>query len=279
MKSVISIFLNTLGLVPSNSNFAKFKEIIEDIPTSLLCSKLTKHLFGARSDRSRLIKSLKLDPKEEGYLIRLLPEYDDTIWNRLRFCGSGISQDMFENIAIHGDISSNHKLLPNKYTREFIDHFEYLWLRDKALRRIEWKLLQIGSLPNQKPLLFYIPEDTAKYILKEKTNLIDVIAIKCECWSPLNQNLFTITIGQALLWKAKEDPNISEKLYQSLERWLKLDPLHATVILGDSLGYDHKHKYDRIKLEERFEIRIRSSKKLTGKFNSLVNPNHEENKK
>ncbi len=84
-------------------------------------------------------------------------------------------------------------------------------------------------------------------------------------------------MGQILLYKAKTDPNISEELYQSLEKWLKLDPLHATVILGDSLAYDHKYDVDTLK--ERFEIRIRSNKKLTGEFNSLVNPKYEENKK
>ena len=82
--------------------------------------------------------------------------------------------------------------------------------------------------------------------------------------------LFIYSIGKSLVRKAKYDSSVPLSLYNHLKRWVRLDPLHSTVIMIESLNDDSS--YDVDKLTQFFDTRIRSSKKLTKIFNSVVNP-------
>ena len=268
IRSVIDNFINVLGLGPSSDKYEKYREILDNVPTSLLCSKLAKQRFRICFDRKKLIKSLQLKGAKENTLIMFLPNSGYDLWDRLRFCGSGITQTMFEGMLIHGDIQSKNKILPDLYTQDFLDLFEYLWERDGALRRLELDLLQIGRIYNRDKLIFSLSDDIINVIIDTETKLISVIGRDRSRVNQSESDLLTYSIGKSLVYKAKNDLSVSPDLCKQLKQWIKLDPTLGTTILITSIRSDFT--YDTVILKERFINRIRSNKKLTGKFNDLV---------
>jgi len=268
VRSLIDSLLFSLGLVPSNTNFEEIKKNIENIELSKISSILLKYRFRGSSDRHRLIEKLDKLGLNREIQDRIYSDMDssDTLWDRLKYCGSGIEKFMFDNIPIEGSHYSTYKILTgNTYSKEFLKRFEYLWVRDKALRRLEWKLLKIGRLYNRTPIILYMPDDIVDKILDKKTDLIDVIAISCESWSLTNQNLFRYSIGKALIYRAKHDSNIHRNIYKLFRQWLDLDPVHCVVIMGNSLK--KSGEYNSTKLLDRFHNRIKSDKHLGKKLN------------
>ena len=235
--SSTDVTLNILGLSDNSS-----KNIINNISVPVLCNKLIKHHCGARVDRKRLIKSFHLTDEDQMRLsIKLSPDKDD-LWSKLKYCGSTITQDMFYNVNMKGNKKSNHKLLTDTYSQEFIDLFEKLWANDKILRHIEWGLLRIGSF-NRPDLLFVdLPQNI--------NNLIDL-------WS---SNILNEEMGKSLLFKCK-----NMEIYDELRRWYKLDTSHCVIILADT--YDSIiDEFNETLLTERFTNRIKSVRHLTIKF-------------
>ena len=105
--------------------------------------------------------------------------------------------------------------------------------------------------------------DVAEKILNPSTNLIDVIAVR-ECWSSYDIKLLRHSIGKSLVYKTKYDPNITREIRQLFIQWLVLDPIHCVVILADSLKKSGEYSYG--KLLERFQIRVKSDKRLGRKL-------------
>ena len=89
-------------------------------------------------------------------------------------------------------------------------------------------------------------EETTEHILNPKTNLIDVISIGDE----FHDQTLIHSIGKALIYKAKHDPNIKHKIYKLFIKWLDLDPIHCVVILGNSLR--KSGEYSSAKLLEQY---------------------------
>ena len=250
-RSLVDSILFILGLVPSNTNFEEIKENINDIPLSKISSVLLNHHFQSSQNRDQLIK--KLVDETQDMIFSEIKDSDD-LWERLQYCGSGLSKKLFNNIKIDGTHRPTFKILKNStYSKKFLKNFENLWKRDKALRRLEWKLLKIGRLYNRDKIILHMTEETTEHILKPDTNLIDVISIEDE--------ILTHSIGKALIYKAKHDPNIKHKIYKLFIKWLDLDPIHCVVILGNSLR--KSGEYSSAKLLERFQTRIKSDKTLT----------------
>lgn len=261
MRSLVDTLLFTLGLVPSNGNFDKIKENLEYIPLSKISSVLLKYRFRGSANRYRLVEKLGIDRETQDMICSEM-ENSDSLWDRLRYCGSGIEKFMFNEIPINGSHRPTFKILKgNTYSLEFLNRFKYLWKRDKALRRLEWELLKIGRLYNRTPIILHMPNDFVDKILDPRTNLIDAIAISCESWSLTNQNVFRYGIGKALVYKAKHDPNIPHNIYRLFIQWLDLDPIHCVVILGNSIK--KSGEYSAAKLLERFRTRIKSDKHLS----------------
>ena len=93
-------------------------------------------------------------------------------------------------------------------------------------------------------------------ILSKNTNLIDVIS--------LNDKQLTYSIGKSLVYKSKHDSNINHSIYKLFKLWLDLDPIHCSVILGNSLK--KSGEYNATKLLDRFKNRIRSDRLLSNKL-------------
>jgi hypothetical protein len=260
-QSLVDIYLNCLGLLPSNKKNQKLKDFLQGISTSRLASKLTKQRFRASTDPLKLIKHVvDID-------IPLVQPH--TLWDKLRLCGSGICESMFTGIPIRGNYISNHKLLPDTYSEKFLGLFEYLWKRDKALCKLEWKMMGIGRLNSRNHLLYSLSNEIIDYILGDNPKLTQVMAMAMEI-----SELQVHSLGLSLVYKAIIDPGISDELSKDIEIWFQLDPTHASLTLARSI--DDTIEYDVDRLTERFETRIRSSKILTGKFNYRVNPKYIE---
>lgn len=261
VRSLVDSFLFTLGLLPSNDNFQKIIENLTHIPLSDLSSILLKYRFRGSENRDRLIEKLdKLDVDQETQNMIIYESTDgNNLWNRLRYCGSGITPSMFDNMPMDGNHRATYKILEgNTYTKNFLKRFEYLWVRDKALRQLEWGLLKIGNIYNRSKLIVKISDNTVEKLLKTNTTLIDIISLACD------DELFLYSIGKSLVYKAKHDSNIENKTYKLFVKWLKLDPIHCTVILGNSLR--ESGTYSVPSLIDRFQTRVKSDKYLTKKL-------------
>ncbi len=253
MLSLVDITLHILDLTDDRS-----REIIGNINQTELSVKLLNQLYSARTDRKRFINSLSLNLADEMYLkINLPKEREDDLWSRLHYSGSSITECMFENITVKGTLKSNHKLLSNDYySLEFLQHFEQLWKADKALRKIEWKLLCTGYFTHHRDLLFKLDRDIIELILSDKTKLIDIVVT----------DIFNSDIAEVLLNKLKRDmPDHSKEI----EKWYKLDSNHCLIILADT--YDNTYDgYNSKLLMERFTTRIKSVRHLTSEFKNLI---------
>lgn len=248
-QSLVDSLLFTLGLVPSNVKYQKIKSKLEHIPLSRLSSVLQKYSFRGSDNRIKIIKALKLDNDAHQMIVDNMDQ-TNTIWDRLRYSGSLITENMFENIE--GDYKSDYKMLTGYYSEDFLNRFEYLYERDKALRRLEWDLLKIGQIHHRAELLI---NNNDKLILSnDNMTLIDIIN------SSLNDNeLLFRSIGKSLVYKVKYD-HVDHNLYKAIKTWLNIDPIHCTVILADSLM--KSGEYNIHKLTDRFKTRIRSNHKL-----------------
>jgi hypothetical protein len=252
MLSLADVTLSILDLTDTKS-----KDIINGLDQIMLSDKLIKHRYNARTNRKHLIKSLNLKIEDEMYLTIKLPKNQEDLWSMLRYCGSGITQSMFSDIKIQGSIASNHKLLLEKYSLEFLERFEFLWKADKALRKIEWKLLRIGSFPQREDIINKLDIDKIDLISLRRTTLIDII---------INVNAVISDVGKILLNKIKRDVSGRAK---DFEKWHKLDEYYFTIILADK--YDNKDDgYNIESILDLFITRIKSVKHLTLEFESLL---------
>ena len=243
MLSAVDVVLNILDLSDEIS-----RNIIMGINNTLLCDKLFNHRYAARTSRKLLIKSLGFNISNEIYLTIRLSKNKEGLWNQLKYCGSSICQNMFDNITIYGKHKSNHKLLTECYSREFIDLFEKLWKADKALKKLEWKLLRIGSINTE--FFLNLDNNTIETIMDDKTSLIDIVLLK----------LFNKNIGLVLISKIND---------KNIDKWYELDSENCLMILVSI--YDSEHDYfNNDTLTKRFINRIKSVKELTDEFSSLI---------
>ena len=208
---------------------------INDISLLRLGNILLEYRLKSHGDRNKLMEQLRIKTE--------LPE-SRGLWDDLVFCGSGLTESMFDNVnSIEGSYS--HKMLIDIYSSEFIELFDYLWKRDKVLRKLEWDLLKIGRLYNRDFIIFVLDNEMMDII--RKGDLIDII-------EGGNEDM-VYGIGKSLVYMSR-----GIKYYNDFKKWLKSDSLHATVILSNSLNKDGK--YDKKNLKERYENRIKSDKKL-----------------
>lgn len=243
MLSAVDVVLDILDLSDEIS-----RNIIMGIDNTLLCDKLFNHRCASRTSRKVLIKSLDLNTSNEIYLTIRLSKDKEGLWNKLKYCGSSICQNMFDNITIYGKHKSNHKLLTERYSKEFIELFEKLWKADKALKKLEWKFLRIGSINTE--FLLNLDNNTIEIIMDEKTTLIDIVLL----------NLFNKNIGPVLISKIND---------KNIDKWYELDSENCLMILASIYNSDHDY-FDNDILTKRFINRIKSVKELTGEFSSLL---------
>lgn len=220
MRSLIDALLITLELLPSNENYEEIKSNLENISLSVLSKIMIKS--GNRYD---LIEKLNLDRNIKELIWSELPESKNS-----------------DDILQYGNVDDKMELY------------------DRAIRKLEWKMLKIGTIYNRDEIITSMKKnrkkDIAKKILEKDTTLIDIISFS------VNQDfeLLIYSIGKCLVYKAKHDSNIKHTEYKLFRKWLKLDPIHSVVILADSINSDGY--YNSVKLLERFQNRIRSNKYL-----------------
>ena len=237
-RSLIDSLLFALRLVPTNAKFRKLKQELQDIPLSKLSSILLNHRFSSFSDLNQLNKLAN----SFDITIKI-----DNIWDRLVVCGTLIDQKLFNNIDIIGPYQPTYKILQGyTYSQNFLTRFDFLWKRDKALRKLEWKLLKIGKIYNRDKIINTLSDNEIDIIANN--DLIEIIK--------LNNSLLNASIAKSLLYKIKQDPQY-HNIYENIKTWYKLDELHCLVILADSLK--ESGIYSTI-LMERYETRIKSLK-------------------
>ena len=276
-RSLVKTFLFTLGLVvvvPSNDKYEEIKTYLDDIPLSKLGSIMLNHRNKGYWDRNKLVKKLFKDDFGLSF-----DQSETNIWKRLQYCGSGITKSMFvssnennyqgnennnNNIIMEGTYLSTYKILHgNTYSKNFLKRFKYLWKRDEALRRLEWKLLKIGRLHDRDYLIQNLSKSTVNVLLNHDNNLIDIIRILSRGGYSNNNNVnnkLIRSIGKSLIYKYNSD----DDYYELFVKWLDLDPIHCPVILATSL--ERSGKYNNKELIEKFTNRIKSDKKLTRKL-------------
>lgn len=236
VRNLIAATLNILfgNRFPSPKILNLLKGKIHDIPTSKLGKILLDYRLRGHGDRKTLMNHLKIKAE--------LPE-SRGLWDDLVFCGSGITESMFDNVQLDGSYS--HKMLTDTYSKDFIELFDYLWKRDKAIRILEWVFLRIGRLYNRDIIIFDL-DDVMINIIKQG-DIIDIIETGDED--------MVYGIGKSLVYITR-----GIKHYNDFKEWIKTDPIHSTVILATSLKEDGT--FDIKKLNERYENRIKSNKKL-----------------
>lgn len=261
MRSLIDVLLFTLGLVPSNDKYDKIKSKLNHIPLSKISSVLQKQHSRASGDRYKLVGSLDLNRETED-LICAYMNTSEGLWDKLKYCGSGINKSLFDDILVKGKYRSGRDILPKKYSKKFLDRFEYLWKRDKALRKLEWDFLKVGRIYNRDKIITSMSDKIVKTILNPKTTLIDIIELSN---NNDDNNKLLHSIGKCLVYKGKHDPNIDHKVYKLFRRWLERDQIHCIVILANSLK--SSGNYSLPILMSRFKNRIKSNKKLSRYIN------------
>ena len=236
VRSLIDATLNILfgTRLPSPKILKLIQDKIHDIPKSRLADILIEYRLKGHGNRKTLMKHLRIKAE--------LPE-SRGLWDDLVFCGSGITESMFDNVQLEGSYS--YKMLTDTYSKDFIELFDYLWKRDKAIRMLEWGFLRIGRLYNRDIIIFDL-DDVMINIIKQG-DIIDIIEAGDED--------MVYGIGKSLVYITR-----GLKHYNDFKEWIKTDPIHSTVILATSLKEDGT--FDTKKLNERYENRIKSNKKL-----------------
>lgn len=237
VRSLIDATVNILfgDRLPSPKVLKVLKNKIHNVPLSKLSSILLEYNLNGRGKRNNLLKQLNITAE--------LPE-SRGLWDDLVFCGSGLTPSLFQNLdVIEGDYS--HKLLADTYSEEFIELFDYLWKRDKVLRQLEWGLLKIGRIYNRDVIIFDLDKERMDII--KLGNLVDIIETS-------NGDL-VYGISKSLVYRTRGLKN-----YNNFKEWIRKDPIHASVILANSLDKDGK--YDVKKLNARYDNRIKSHNKL-----------------
>jgi len=236
MRSLYDVAINILfnNRSPSSDELDVIKSKIGDISLRKLSKILLDYRLNGQGDRFLLIKKLHIKTE--------LPE-SEGLWDDLVFCGSGLTPSLFDNVEKEG--YCYHKLLKGTYSEEFIELFDYLWKRDKVLRILEWKHLKIGKIYHRDAIIYEMNDKMINTI--KKHNLINIIEH--------SSDEMVYGISKSLVYRSRGLDN-----YENFKDWIKKDPIHASVILANSL--DHKGNYNKKKLETRYENRVRSDRKL-----------------
>lgn len=253
IRSLQDAFLITLGLVPSNDIFAKFRNKIRHVPLSTLSSVLSNHAIKPTLDKTLLLKKINLKHQLYKELTKELPK-SESLWDRLKLMGSGLEPKHFKDIPIEGNYST--ELIEGNFSSQFIDRLEKLLPNDQALRKLEWNFLKIGRIYNRDELLNTLKPREIE-IINQSTDLTEVL-------SRLKSNkLLIYSVGKALVYRSKHDPDISPVIYKECKKWVKLDPIHCSVILDQSLQ-------EGANLKDLMNSRIVSNKRLTKQLQIMI---------
>ncbi len=255
----LDYLLFTIGLLPSNDKYLKIKKKLNHVSLSKIFSLLYYFRFRAISkpiNPINLIEKLKLSENTKKYINNI--SYDENnIWQRLKCCGSGITKDHFIETKIY--TVKNHKYNNtilfdnNNYSKSFINLFEFLWERDIALRRLEWKLLRVVHIYHRNDIIIGMDSNIIYTMLHK--DLIDIIII--------GSDKLIYSIGRSLIFKLKD-----HNIYKMCRKMLELDTAYFTIILAHSLNHDGY--YDIDKLTDLLETRIKSDKILTKEFYNIM---------
>ena len=244
MRSLIDIFLFALNISPTDKEYLEIKEKLNNISTSELSFLMYNQRVGNLSE-----------------ILDMDTDKNNDLWSNLRSCGSGINKSHFKKIKIEGKHKSNNyyksrKMLGKhkKYDKKFLYKFEYFWIRDLALRKLEWNLLKIGRIYNREEIISKISDDTLDVILSDDCNLIDILRVCCD--------ELIHSIGKSLVYRLKY-VGYGRNIYTEYRKWLELDTKYCSVLMAQSFKEDGSFSD---KLTERFENRIKSKKSLTKKL-------------
>jgi len=239
LRSLSDYFLFILGFVPSDDKITKLRNAISGIPLTILSLALSDHRNKAAVDRFKLIKNFRLKRSAYKYITNNLPSTKTDLWSKLRYCGSGITKEMFGQTEIKGKSKSELKILKgHRFSSEFIDRFKWLWERDKILRRIEWDYLKIGRMYNRDKLMVDL-DQTTMGVLKQSSTLMDLIS---ELRTLNSSAPLVRSIAKSLIYRAKHDIKVPPYEYQLGKKWLKKDPYYSISILARSLELDGYQK-------------------------------------